>query len=257
MYYSLHFDRFWTHVSRALARSESARGSMLRREAILKEGFENRRRKVGRTAEQSYRLYAYAFLCVFPVYSVKLVVSIPGGPLENSCKSLLEIQSNTVLKFFNESSSLKRRRLDTPADELDNFALTQGLVNTPGQNNSYPGPCRPNIRGSVRVKSERRKTAERAAAIKLRLVEAELNSARAKLETSIAERAAMRFVSGEDLEKALTCSICQDIMWEPVMCVNAHKELTLYLNELAELRDADTLSVGDASQLTFASSIAT
>ncbi|KAJ7872175.1 hypothetical protein B0H14DRAFT_3131661 [Mycena olivaceomarginata] len=27
----------------------------------------------------------------------------------------------------------------------------------------------------------------------------------------------MRFVSGEDLERALTCSICQDIMWKPVI----------------------------------------
>jgi hypothetical protein len=64
------------------------------------------------------------------------------------------------------ASSLKRRRLDTPADELDNFALTQGLVDTPGQN-IYPGPCRPNVRGSVRIESERRKTAERDAVIKV------------------------------------------------------------------------------------------
>ncbi|KAJ7834634.1 hypothetical protein B0H14DRAFT_1156600 [Mycena olivaceomarginata] len=115
------------------------------------------------------------------------------------------------------ASSLKRRRPNVPADEFDKCALSQGLgeVDTHGQNNVYP--CCPTVSRSVGVRTERRKAADKEAAIKLRLVEAELNSVRAKLETVNAEIAAMRFVSGEDLERALTCSICQDIMWKPVI----------------------------------------
>ncbi|KAJ7449374.1 hypothetical protein B0H11DRAFT_1928721 [Mycena galericulata] len=94
------------------------------------------------------------------------------------------------------ASSLKRRRLDAPEDELDKCAVSQGLgevEDTHGQNNIYS--LRPNVSGSVRVRTQRRRTADnKDAAIKLRLVEAELNSVRAQLETANAEIAAMRFV---------------------------------------------------------------
>jgi hypothetical protein len=66
------------------------------------------------------------------------------------------------------ASSLKRRRLNVPADELDKCALSQelGEADTHGQNNIYP--CRPNISGSVRVRTERGKAADEDAAIKVR-----------------------------------------------------------------------------------------
>ncbi|KAJ7913051.1 hypothetical protein B0H13DRAFT_1874215 [Mycena leptocephala] len=140
------------------------------------------------------------------------------------------------------------KRLESPADDLDKRALIQGdgEVGTSGQDNVHP--FLPNVSVTVKTTTEHR-NADSDADVRLRLVEAELESMRAKLDTANAEIAAMKFVSGEDLERVLKCAICQDIMWKPVMCIEAPFRI-LDLTRSAELLDVDTVSVDNALQIT-------
>ncbi|KAJ7879873.1 hypothetical protein B0H13DRAFT_1892036 [Mycena leptocephala] len=79
------------------------------------------------------------------------------------------------------------KRLDSPADNLDKRALIQGPgeIVTSGQDSVHPA--------SVKTKIHPRK-ADSDADVRLHLVEAELESMRAKLNTANAEIAAMQFV---------------------------------------------------------------